>query len=475
MSANPSLPTRVVHPDVAGNTPVPVTELQRKLGATAYAVWSDMVLHRSPDGGIFHGTLDNIAKRIGKTARTIRAAMNRRLLPSGIVQDHGRKHINVLRGKQWVEQRVRVRVVRGAFTSETMAMVPLEVGDWLDQARGHGGRRWDGIDKSTATLDRRQTRESTATLDRRSLRGSSVAYVLQYPSPDTDSALLGSSVAVVAGRAGSSVAPDKTLSFKSCAERLLKQPCGQASGTAHAPDSSLKMLRTLSADKLRTQLGRPREKVNAPLVFGGVVPPYPGPSLVKTPTKPRPPLMPRDLTDPERVRILVKSYNAAITARLGVKSFTHARGDITKAKPYRSLVAVAAMLVEKKISPWGWCAWRLDDHERLGRTNRPPITVIFAAKLVNSQALRNIYRKASSKYGGKSFMPESLRTLLVRYRHLQEQIHQTLIEDENELAVIVAEHFPPGDWGILLAAAQKDVQAEHDKYQSALTSGEFIW
>lgn len=481
VSKNPPVRVRPIDPEVAGDTQIPVTYLAERLGRTAFSVWIDMALHRSGDGGLFHGTLANIGKRINKTERAVRHVMHRRLIRSGIVQNLGRQRFLVMEGRQAIDKLVQGRIVRGAYVDNDTVVVPNEVAQWLAKANTHGGLNAEDKNRNKAYQGK-----SIANPKLVQKHGPLLGVGMHKKDPKTfDGKVKKAQDRDPSGaHVGPSGAPTRDPSGATDIYKTLeKRPeSGLKTGqgpNGSAPDSSdFRMFRNIKNPNER-QLGKPKKHTLAPLIMGGVVPPFPSRSLIDPPTSPTPPLLSPDMNEVERVRELVKVYNAAVSKKLGVDSYAYVRGDITKCKPYKALLVAANILIDKKISPWGWCAWRFEQRIADGRKDRPPITVIFGNKLLGNRALRNIYRKHSNAYGGRAYMPPTLKKLLVKYRHMQSDIRQQAmsfkIETEADLSALVAKHFPPGDWGILVSTAKREAENKRQEYARALTTGEFIW
>ena len=164
---------RQVCPDIAGCRKINISYFEKKLGKTAFRIWLDMVKYRSPDGGLFHGTLANVADRIGKSKNAVELAIRRRLKPAGLIVDYGFGVLRVF--KQWTptERKVYIRTVYGQIISEKHVVVPEKTLEWLKSAESHGGIRYcsgpSPVSKYAISASDRESRTSDRGYERLSI------------------------------------------------------------------------------------------------------------------------------------------------------------------------------------------------------------------------------------------------------------------------------------------------------------------
>lgn len=91
-------------------------------------------------------------------------------------------------------------------------------------------------------------------------------------------------------------------------------------------------------------------------------------------------------TPEQRARFMVTSYRRAIKKVYGVDWWHFSKGDITKSKWFKALVAAAQAMFDHAVAPEHWAEWRLRHMRSKGSKNAPPITVVMSAKIVSGIA-----------------------------------------------------------------------------------------
>lgn len=438
-------PGREVAPELAGDVVVSLEELRAKLGQTAFAVWWQMLICRSEGGGQFHGTVKRLAAAVGKTERAVRHGLAR-LKQSAIVTDGGFARLEVYDGHKVVERTVYTRTVRGAVLDDSRATVPRLVALWLGQANAHGGPRPGSGPKKFKTVGTGEPPTSRAE-----------HLHIEFETGTRPSE--------------SSVQDGRTIVSSSRGDT----PCFVAYGNDALPSAAraVAMISEQDDAEPRALLRQKPRVAPLPITVGGPIPPYPGTSLVRPALKPPPPALPRDADDYELARALVDAYNGACTARLGARcSVLKSRKSLEGSRYYRGLVAAAKLLRDKKIAPGAWAAFWLDAQQR---TKRPPIQVYFSEKFVGDQKKRWVFRKARPHYGHRAVFGDAHKALIERWEEMRAAIRQSGAATEAEVERIVALHFPPGQWALMLEAAQKEAKSTQAAMHAAVADGEFIW
>ena len=491
---------RPVHEEISGLCVVPMTTLARLLGKSAMALWRAMVLCRSESGGVYHGTTERMAPRVELTPRNVKRAMAR-LRAAKLVRDDGWRKLRVHRGGRVVEMKVYSRTVYGAVIDRagTRAFVPADVSTWLETAHGHGGdRRSRGYARGQdgAQRDETCTRSARDTLENRAVSAlpdgaRNVQASMSRVQTTTPVQSVQEPIKCVPSQPAhfSSVSPDKRgredigpfLTFSSKKLPVASDPepgyvfdLDDATTSDQAPHADAP-LREHDVDIGRCRLGRARD-ASPPIAVGGPLPPYPGQSLIAPAETPKPPPVDASASPEDQAMQLVRAYNGACASRLGKPSRTLcSHRALTGSRYFANLCKTAKLLAEKKISPGAWAAWWLDWHKSRGRTDKPPLQVVFGLKTVGDHVKRAMFRKSGKHYGGRVVYGERHLELLHRYEAMRQHIRTLAITTEVELAAVVAEHFPPGEWGLLVNDAQNEATALQVHYSTALQANEFLW
>lgn len=244
-----------------------------------------------------------------------------------------------------------------------------------------------------------------------------------------------------------------------------------ADAPANEPTARERITRLVSS-----ALATARPGIAAPILVGGPLPPYPNTALIKPASIPMPPMVDANADDYTKARMIVNAYCGACETRLG-KPCRVLLGEksLRSSKLFDMLVEAANLLSEKKISPFAWAAWWLDGHVERGRTDRPPLQVVFGNKSVGDHIKRNIFRRSGKIYGGRVVFGAKHLELIRRYEDMRQHLRTIAFATEADVAAVVNEHFPPGHWGLLLEDAQKEAAALKDQHAATLQRGGFLW
>lgn len=478
----------------AGTAVVGATELKRKLGRGAWAVWLRLAALRDRRGFV-HPTIRGIARLRGHAVLSERAVRKGlvRLRTAGLVRDigwtdwqvHDRGSLRVRKvylrevyGAELLEGRRRAGTWADLNQSpEPQCAVPHATATWLASAACWGGAR-QGAGRKTAPPQGGKCNPE---------RGQSVA-----------------------GEESSGAHP------------------GNSSG---APDSNNTLLeRTLTSfPKGKTRAGEPRV-VGSPGVqediagLGGLIggagsnldpgglppgcPAYPGPNVVEAAKVPTPPRLTRQqvVGDPEAaVRLILRAYRGAVKGRLGLDVHPYRRGGLTRSKHFSKLVECALQLAEHEIPPTSWAGFSCDvwakggDHaaetvQRLGgdkevkkylrgskgsQGKAPALTWVMSAHRV--EKWRGWFRTEASSYaGGRLVYGDALRTLLGRWQRMRTRVRRRVLAGgatAADVQGIVDKCFPAeaGGYDGMVDAAKRETQREQARLERCVLRGDWVW
>lgn len=479
---------RPVHEAIAGEYPVTMDTLERVLGKSSAALWRAMVLCRSESGGVYHGTTQRLAARVELSERNVKRCLAR-LRAAKLVRDDGWRKLRVFRGGRVVETTVYARTVYGAITDAeaTAAVVPTDVAEWIASAPGHGGdRRSQDAQTPTKPAPVRggthlKPIKCVPSTPAQNVQPCSTARGPHAPSEAVRSVQEDFKCVPPPGSDFSSVSLDREGIEERGTLPSLASPRMPAAKVGREPSSLFVVEHSNNTGPVREhsgdarRLGRARD-VTPPIAVGGPIPPYPGASLISPAVLPHPPMVDASASDEDKAMLLVRAYNGACESRYKKRSrvlsgYRALRGS----KHFANLVRTANFLVEKKISPHEWAAWYLDSRIKFGREDKPPISVVFGRNTVGDHVKRAIFRRDRKRMGGRIVYGPKHLDLVSRYEAMRQDIRQLPITTEDELRVVVAEHFPPGVWGLLLSDAQKEAADLQVQFTTAVQAGQFIW
>ncbi len=194
---------------------------------------------------------------------------------------------------------------------------------------------------------------------------------------------------------------------------------------------------------------------------------------IVTPKVPAPPQLPREATAVEKAKLLVKAYNSVVEYKTGKRSFSFAKGDITRSKFFKTLVATAEALLTEKISPIQWVlfsihTWQHDEKH----TDMPSISYVFTPSRVKK--LLDLYYEYSDEASyGRCVYPDALMHAILVYEKLWRKFR--VVRSQEETDTILNSTVPGNTWAILLYRAkrvcdevQKDLKQKAEDYV-------FIW
>lgn len=181
-------------------------------------------------------------------------------------------------------------------------------------------------------------------------------------------------------------------------------------------------------------------------------------------------------TDHELARTLVDTWNACVSHRLQRRSMSLASDKaLVNAPFYRNLITAGRTLRDKKIAPAAWVAFWMDARLAKGHTTPIPLKVVFGANFVADQKKRWVFRRNRPHHGGRVEFGPAHKALIDRYEDMRFALRARNANTLQDVERVVSEFFPPGQWGLMLEAAQNEARARQVQYDTALQNGEFLW
>lgn len=445
-----------VDPKAIGVDRVPIQELRTKLGKPAWSVWRALCQVRSY-GGEVHITRRGLARMTNLSDHTVKDAL-KRLTCAGLVAGRGWHERRVMRGKCEVTAKVYVRDVFGAITLSEIptiqryedietfwdtfvqprdAVVPSTTFMWLSSASTWGGSR-AGSGQNRRTTTGEMWRTTTVS-------------VSSTPNPLV-----------------SSTPTDKDYKQSNTLERSSSNE--EEDGAETTPHFSL-------PSKLGIVIGggaKPRCRLVDPTSWS-CVPPYPGIALVGLAQTPPPPKMTEGMSARERCETIAAAWRGAIKKRTGDRSFSFIKGDILKTKWTKLLLSSAQLFIDHAIPPTSWALFSLDIWRENNSKPIPPLGWAFGPRRIVER--RGWFRRCAQSYGGGRLMfgPRN-KDLIDRYSRMVNDIHRRMTDNESEIEVIVAKHFPlDHSFAYCLSAARDEADRYRFDFAQKVLRGEFLW
>lgn len=213
----------------------------------------------------------------------------------------------------------------------------------------------------------------------------------------------------------------------------------------------------------------------------GIVPPFPGVTLIPLATPPPPRQLDGAETMDEWVAYVLATY-ANGWGRYwprGAKGKPYSHKDVA-GRGRKRLEAACWMFFNEEIPPAMWIRfcfdrWMRDPPDGVNPKRTPPMwaTVLRGGA---SRVELGWFRRESSTYGAASaVMGLAHRELLRRHNAMTAALMQCHAEAPDAMARVVGEYFPRGAWEAMVAGAQREARAQQDRFDYAAKQGEWPW
>ena len=226
---------------------------------------------------------------------------------------------------------------------------------------------------------------------------------------------------------------------------------------------------------------------------------------------PEPPVLTLDTPLEHAALVVVRAYLGAIKAaklkppQWGAYS-RKSPPDITQAKPYKALCALALLFVEYKVAPAAWAAWRLEvlrfGHQKqvvaeqrtealladkprnattkptTGTPFKPPtLPVLMSAAWLKESPRRGWFRKdyATKGWKGKVVSTTSRDRLMVLWDALQRDLDAVPVLTVEAARACLAQRFPDNLLTTLIERASMEATDRQSHYNALAAAGEWLW
>jgi hypothetical protein len=207
-------------------------------------------------------------------------------------------------------------------------------------------------------------------------------------------------------------------------------------------------------------------------VRSGLLPPYPGATVVPPVIVPPPPLLGHDMSDIDVAETLAEAYRASVYAVMGEVSRAMTRSRIEDTRWFHSLCACGRLLRDASVAPLSWAVWSMEVWKGWKPGGRPgPPNWVFSPTRVDGR-MDNFLREFGSVGQPRMVITDAHRELLARYRAVVDGV---AAEGVGALRALLAEHLPVGMYDELLSRASEESALERGKIEMALTDGAWLW
>jgi len=211
-------------------------------------------------------------------------------------------------------------------------------------------------------------------------------------------------------------------------------------------------------------------------VLKGLIPPYPGASIVPPVVIPPPPAIPKNATDEEAAVILAKAYRSGIKHVLRRNCYSLFRGDITKSKPYKTLVVASKLLRQYNAAPISWAVWSCSVWKKWkGVKSNPPIMWVYGMPRIDGKI--DVFRREHSEGTARTALTEKHRILLNRYNELIIELNKLSNTGASEIERIrlVKRYFPSNMYWALVEKINEESELIQKRLVVRIRRGEWVW
>lgn len=203
----------------------------------------------------------------------------------------------------------------------------------------------------------------------------------------------------------------------------------------------------------------------------GVVPPFPGPSLIQPARVPFPPLVDLDAPLPDRVRALVDVYGVQLRRKFSARARPLMRGGVQQMKDYVDLCVATYSLSEHKIAPASWCAFSMDVWRERSPKTPPRIAWVYGCSRLDER--RWWFHQEQGRYeGGQTHYGEQHLALVRRWYAMQKDL---VASCDTGVAAVVAKHFEPGEYKMAVDQCVLEAKRLQQIVNEQCARGEWSW
>jgi hypothetical protein len=189
-------------------------------------------------------------------------------------------------------------------------------------------------------------------------------------------------------------------------------------------------------------------------------------------TVPDPPLLDARRDERGRVLSLCFTWRAVLKARGGRGFFVPTASINSGWRFFRQMVNAAEMLIKHEIAPAAWAAWTIDVWRQGGQKDDPPITLVWAAGMIEKK--RGWFGRECATYmGGRVLFGEKHRELLRRWTSMGYALLRE--PDPSAAPAIVERWFPGATYDVLVRAATVEAATKTAELRERMESGEWLW
>jgi hypothetical protein len=179
----------------------------------------------------------------------------------------------------------------------------------------------------------------------------------------------------------------------------------------------------------------------------------------------------------ERVQALARAYVGAVRKRFPpelTKFLPLARGNVTKSKHYKLMLAAAEALIELEVPPAAWCLWCCDVWRERGNAGYPPVGYVFSVKFIRER--HGWFASEENDYaGGRLLLTDEVRELYRLWQRAATAADGARGGGEAAVAAAVARVMPAGAWERAVRRAKESLAAARRNIREHAEAGECLW
>lgn len=208
----------------------------------------------------------------------------------------------------------------------------------------------------------------------------------------------------------------------------------------------------------------------------GIVPPYPGPSIVPLVTIPPPAKLDPRTPLPECAGIVLRAYIGAMNRRF--RQRYRMPRDVRASAYFFDLMLCADAMLEVGVAPAAWCAFSVDVWVHYVARGKPPITWVCDYKRVLNVEKHDWFLSELPRYdGGRLHVGEAHRDLLNRWWRMRRAVLSLVGRGAplDRVRKLVQRHFPAGLWDMMVAGARTEALAAQHELVDKAKAGMSLW
>jgi len=216
--------------------------------------------------------------------------------------------------------------------------------------------------------------------------------------------------------------------------------------------------------------------------YPGIVPAFPGDTVVRAVVTPPPPLLPDGGLVAEVVPQLFAAYVCGLKHVLGVVRKPKLPKITPEMTGARSLVSAVGILRARKLSPVMWCVHSLERWKRTlasyvpAHVKCPAWTWVYSTtRMGRPEEIKEALRVQNAHPGRVMAMGAAHKLLLEKWHAMRASVVRLQNPTRETVTKAVELYFSSGHYDSLVKAAQKETEGLQRFIDEKVARGEFVW